>query len=306
MEKLQDILDSLPPSIRSALQFASTAKGAVAVLGYACLLLCGLFALMLGMLLNRYITGSGISSPNVSQVQDIGINSSGGKTPLGSFAVINRRNIFGKAPAPAPEKAPEPVKKSDLKLRLVGTNTAVKERMFAIIEDIKKKEQDIFKIGEEIFNTGAKVEEVLAETVKVRRGAELITLQLGKGSSSGSDSGGSESSISSNSDNTEFTVAEDELNQALANLPRLLSQARAVPFFRNGKSIGMRLFAIRRGSLYEKLGLKNGDIVLSVNENSLSDPSQALKLFEELKSERSIGVVVERNGGEQELSYSIE
>ena len=44
-----------------------------------------------------------------------------------------------------------------------------------------------------------------------------------------------------------------------------------------GQSIGMRLFAIRTGSLYEKLGLKNGDIILAVNENSLSDPAQAFE-----------------------------
>jgi len=304
LEKLQDMLDSLPPGIRSALQFASTAKGAVSVVGYACLLLCGLFALMIGMLLNRFVTGSGLSAPNIAQVQNIGVGTQGGKIPLGNFSVINRRNIFGKAPSPKPEKGPEPVKKTALKLRLVGTNTAVNNRKFAIIENAKNKEQDIFKIGEEIFDTSAKVEEVLADSVKLRRGGELETLKIEDGVSSSSSSD-SESSIEANADNTEFSVDEGELNEALANLPRLLSQARAVPFFRNGKSIGMRLFAIRRGSLYEKLGLKNGDIVLSVNDNSLSDPSQALKLFEELKNERSIGVVVERNGGQQDLSYSI-
>ena len=57
--------------------------------------------------------------------------------------------------------------------------------------------------------------------------------------------------------------------------------------------------------MYEKLGLKNGDIVKSINENNLSDPSQALKLFEQLKSERSIGVKLERDGAPRELKYSI-
>ena len=110
---------------------------------------------------------------------------------------------------------------------------------------------------------------------------------------------------SASDDQTEFSVAEDELSAALANLPQLLSQARAVPYFRNGQSIGMRLFAIRSGSMYEKLGLKNGDIVLSVNENSLSDPAQALKLFEQLKSERSINVKLERNSQNMDMRYAI-
>ena len=67
----------------------------------------------------------------------------------------------------------------------------------------------------------------------------------------------------------------------------------------------MRLFAIRRDSLYEKLGLKNGDILTAVNENNLSDPSQALKIFEQLKNERSINVKLERNGENKDLHYAI-
>ncbi len=102
-----------------------------------------------------------------------------------------------------------------------------------------------------------------------------------------------------------FSIADDEISSALANLPQLLSQARAVPYFRNGTSIGMRLFAIKPESLYEKLGLKNGDIILSVNENSLSDPAQALKLFEQLKTERAINVKLERNSQVSEMRYSI-
>ena len=53
------------------------------------------------------------------------------------------------------------------------------------------------------------------------------------------------------------------------------------------------------------LGLKNGDIIKFVNNNPMTDPAQALKLFEQLKSERSIGVKVERIGQDVDLSYSI-
>ena len=68
----------------------------------------------------------------------------------------------------------------------------------------------------------------------------------------------------------------------------------------------MRLFAIRKDSLYEKLGLKNGDIITSVNDSSLSNPAEALKLFEKLKSEREISVKLERNGEKKSLEYSID
>jgi general secretion pathway protein C len=67
----------------------------------------------------------------------------------------------------------------------------------------------------------------------------------------------------------------------------------------------LRLFAIKTGSLYEKVGLRNGDILKSINGNSLGDISQALKLFEKLKEERSITLLLERAKKEREFRYTI-
>jgi len=65
------------------------------------------------------------------------------------------------------------------------------------------------------------------------------------------------------------------------------------------------MFAIKTDSLYEKIGLKNADILKTVNGNNLGDLTQALKLFEQLKSERSLSLVLEREGTELEFKYEI-
>lgn len=226
--------------------------------------------------------------------------------PFSSYAVISQRNIFG-VDKSSSEATPQQAAVTSLGLRLVGTNVSSNAASFAIIEDTKSKNQDVFDLNEMVFDQ-AKLVAVTQEHVKLERNGRIELLELDEGSGSSSASGGdSESSVQSlNADQTEFSVAESELTDALANLPRLLSQARAVPYFRNGKSVGMRLFAIRRGSLYEKLGLKNGDIIKEVNNSSLSDPAQALKLFEQLKNERSVYVKTERAGQDLELRYSIQ
>lgn len=225
------------------------------------------------------------------------------RSPLSSYSSISSRNIFAAVSKDEPEekKAPEPV--TNLQLRLVGTNVGSNSSPFAIIENTSKREQDVFDLKESVFGQ-AKLVEVLQESVKLDRNGKIEILVLQESDQKSSSSGSGIESL--NEDQTDFSVAESELEDALANLPRLLSQARAVPYFRNGKSVGMRLFAIRRGSLYEKLGLKNGDIIKEVNENSLTDPAQALKLFEQLKSERSIQVKVERSGQDTQLRYAID
>lgn len=216
--------------------------------------------------------------------------------PQSSYDIITQRNIFGAGKAS--QSAPvvnQPISK--LKLQLVGVNLS-KGNEYAIIEDTARKQQDVFALNETIFGQ-AKLLEVFPESVKIETNGKIETLVLLEGSLGGGDD---DSSVG---DGDDFNVDEGELSEAMANLPRLLSQARAVPYFRNGKSVGMRIFAIRKGSLYEKLGLQNGDIIKSVNDNSLSDPSQALKIFEQLKDQRSINVQLERKGLEKEQHYTV-
>jgi general secretion pathway protein C len=219
-----------------------------------------------------------------------------------SYQVILSRNLFGST-APPPKETPPPSPVAKPKLRLVGTNPQKSHGGFAIIEDQNKNEQDVFNVSEQVFTFG-KLIEVNSDYVKLEYPDRVDTLEIEDGKGAVPSGSPLEDTPPAN-DQTDFTVSEAELNDALGNLPLLLSQARAVPYFRNGQSIGMRLFAIRSGSMYEKLGLQNGDIITSVNESSLSDPTQALRLFEQLKSERNIGVKMERNGAARESRYSI-
>lgn len=223
--------------------------------------------------------------------------------PQSSYQVIQQRNLFGLEidSKSSPVEAKPVANQEELKLRLVGTHINQQSDIFAIVEDEKKHDQDVFEVGDEVFGR-AKLLAIDKDKIRIDVNGDIIELIMEEGSSDSS--GSSRSGNGSESEDT-FTVSEADLNEALDNLPQLLSQARAVPYFRNGQSIGMRLFAIRKGSMYEKLGLRNGDIIMSVNENNVGDPAQALKIFEKLKSERDIELVVERAGVEKTLNYSI-
>lgn len=285
-------------AIKLPTKFSLGAREAAQAFGIICLVAAVGFALNAGRAWTK------VEQIKIPQLELGGESVSTDDSPktlakLESYDIISRRNLF-KAEAAQPNKAvAQPV--SQLKLRLVGTEVSSGRAPFAIIEDGTKNEQDVFEINESLFGQ-AKLVEIFPESVRIEHNGKIETLLLEEGTEGAASVGGGESPAE---DETEFTVPEAELSEALSNLPLLLSQARAVPYFQNGQSVGMRLFAIRRGSMYEKLGLKNGDIVKSINENNLSDPSQALKLFEQLKSERSIGVKLERDGAPRELKYSI-
>lgn len=266
---------------------------AVFLLGKVCLLTAVVLSYSAGDLMRR----AGVVALPSAEVQIASEKKQAQRAPLSSYSVISTSNIFGTPPAAAPKVVAPPTK---LKLRLVGTNLGT--RQFAIIENQAKNEQDVFDQNELVFGQ-ARLVEILADRVHldVNGRREILIFEEGAPRVGAP----TESAREVEEGQTDFTVEETELNDALSNLPVLISQVRAVPYFRDGQSIGMRLFALRRDSLWEKIGLKNGDILLAVNDNSLSDPSQALKIFEQLKSERSINVKLERNGSPTELRYNI-
>jgi general secretion pathway protein C len=215
-----------------------------------------------------------------------------------NWKIISDTKVFGTLGGPpvATNTAPPP---SPLSLTLIGTFVTDGQEPYAIIEDKKKQTQDMFLLGDSIFEQ-ATLKKIHQDRVEIERLGKLEVLRL-------DDFGGGDSptgdGISSNGD--DFVVDEAELDKGLENLPLLLTQARAVPYFKDGRSIGLRLFAIKTGSLYEKIGLKNGDILKSINGNSLADITQALKLFEQLKQERSINLVLEREKQDREFKYTI-
>lgn len=103
-----------------------------------------------------------------------------------------------------------------------------------------------------------------------------------------------------------FLVSRSEIDSNLANLSRILTQARAVPNFENGIPMGYKLFQIVPGSIYDQLGLKNGDIIAGLNGEPVNDPGKAFEMLNELKTTNHLELNVRRDGREQTMIYDIQ
>src|SRR5205823_4874116 len=91
-----------------------------------------------------------------------------------------------------------------------------------------------------------------------------------------------------------YEVQQDEVNKALNNLAELSTQARIVPAFEGGKTVGFKLFSIRPGSLYSKIGLQNGDVITRINGYEMTDPAKGLEIYTKLKDAKSVTVDMKR------------
>jgi general secretion pathway protein C len=104
----------------------------------------------------------------------------------------------------------------------------------------------------------------------------------------------------------QFSVERSSFDAKTQNLGSILQQAKAVPHLsESGEFDGFRLEFIQKGSVFEQLGLRPGDIIQEVNGQAIDNPSKAVELYNQLRTESSIQVQIVRGGRTETLSYSI-
>lgn len=241
--------------------------------------------------------------------------------PASYYALIDKRDIFNSAKpvevAP-PEATPAP---TQLRLKLWGVALQEGSDAYCVIEDEKKRTQGVYKIDDEVPG-GATVKTVAWDHVVLLNGGQEEVLELQDTTKPMSGVAAAVRSVASPQrpssgmatavtgvkmvSENEYVVDRSEVDNALENMSQLFTQIRAVPHFEGGESTGFRLFAIRRGSLFDKIGLKNGDIIRNINGQPMNDPTKALALLEELRNVSDLTVQVTRNRQDKTLSYSVQ
>ena len=108
------------------------------------------------------------------------------------------------------------------------------------------------------------------------------------------------------SDVVTIELAEESVRHYLANLPELLSSARATPRYRNTgfgqQSIeGFEIDQIKTGGIVEQMGLKNGDVILELNGQPLDSLASVIRLFGQAQGMTQSRMTVLRNG--QRLTF---
>ena len=103
----------------------------------------------------------------------------------------------------------------------------------------------------------------------------------------------------------EYNIEGSYLDNTLANLGEVMTQARIVPSFSNGKANGFKLFSIRPNSIYAKIGLQNGDVIQKVNGYEINSPEKGLELFQKLRDGRSVNLELMRRGQVFSQNYTI-
>jgi general secretion pathway protein C len=104
----------------------------------------------------------------------------------------------------------------------------------------------------------------------------------------------------------QYKVPQSDVDEVVANLNTVATQARIVPSFEGGKANGFKLFSIRPGSVYTKIGIQNGDVINRINGYEITSPDKALEVYSKLQNSKEITVDVTRRGQKVTMSYGIQ
>lgn len=102
-----------------------------------------------------------------------------------------------------------------------------------------------------------------------------------------------------------FRVERSAVESILERTTELLRSLKIRRARTDGKVVGFELRRVAPGTSLDVLGLKNGDVIQSINGFELTGPAQALQAYARLRAADNIHVKALRNGVPIELEYRI-
>jgi general secretion pathway protein C len=225
------------------------------------------------------------------------------------YSAILKNNPFG---FPAGELTPLSAAKgqtaSQSDVSLVGTVAGRRDLSYAVFAD-KTGQQQIFRVGEEVFGLGTldKVEKdrVLLSSHGRKTEIPLTDIVAVKEIKTEYSPSASNGSFGKRTGPSTYVVDQQKVLQAIAKPDQLLTDARFVPNIVDGKQQGFSLREVKPGGIYASLGLRNGDVLLRINQYNISNPEAALQAFNALKGIDRAELDIIRQGAKMSMTYQI-
>ncbi len=220
-------------------------------------------------------------------------------------STITRRNLFkatldshsvGKAQSDPKVK----LKKTKLRLALWGTVEGDNESdCWAVIEDKSKRDQSLFKVGDQIH--GAQIKEISRnKVILIVDGKDQVLEASVKASSTVF----SKPSGKVNEHSPPPKFVKIAIKGEMEDPGALVRSMKARPYLKNGQPSGLLVYGIRPGSDIMALGLKNGDIIQAINGMDITNTNNLNTATESLDISQDIRISLSRRGQAQEVSFN--
>lgn len=219
--------------------------------------------------------------------------------------LVASAHLFGEASAAqATQQAPptqplEDLAETDLSLTLKGTIASARGgESIAIIAD-SRDEEKIYGLRDTVA-AGTTLHAVYTDRVVLNRSGALEVLKLPKEFPNSAPRGRRSANTATRTSLAPPSTSSIQ-NVIAQNVTKLADVIRPTPYFVNGQQQGYRVYPGRNRRQFAALGLRPGDLIKDIDGAALTDPQQAMQIFQSLGTAEQVSVTVERNGQPETL-----
>jgi general secretion pathway protein C len=240
---------------------------------------------------------------------------------LPAFAPILEKGLFGKATQgkltpvaqanaaqkPGAVAAPAPAVGD---LTLLGTAVGSFRETFALVAQGSTHEERVFRLGENVFSAGplVSVRKDVAEILVGGRRVKIMTPNApgsqpaGQQMQAAPQPGGG---LAAQTGAGNYVVDQRALNAALDNIGQAMTDARLLPSMKDGKVEGFRASEVKPQGIFGTIGIRNGDVLVKMNDFPIDSPEKAIQSFGSLKGQSKIKLDLIRDGQPTTFNYDI-
>lgn len=239
-----------------------------------------------------------------------------------TFGPILERGLFGKATqgrltpivqtapaAGAQASAPPPVAVNDL--ILLGTAVGSFRETFALVLKSSTHEERVFRLGDTVFSAGPLVS-VKKDVAEILVGGKRVKILTPTAAAEAAATAAvppaaapAPGGLAASAGAGNYIIDQRALNAALDNIGQAMTDARLLPSMKDGKVEGFRATEVKPQGIFGTVGIKNGDILLRMNDFPIDSPEKAIQSFASLKGQSRIKLDLIRDGQPTTFNYDI-
>ena len=182
-----------------------------------------------------------------------------------------------------------------LGLKLVGTAvTDDPSQNFAIIEHQSTGNQGAYREGDRLGEVLIKKIRSGSVVIGTKMGEQILT--MGSGTSAGRPPSSGEVAH----------LDRKEVDSTLADQMQFMREIGVRPRFEGGRPAGFVIYSIEPESIFARMGLEDGDVIVGVNGKSFATTQPTMEFYGALKKGGTVSLEIKREDSKMELHFEIQ
>ena len=189
---------------------------------------------------------------------------------------------------------PALINAQDLGLKLVGTAVSDDPRLsYAVIETQSNSQQKPYREGDQVGEILIKKILLGKVVIQTPKGEALLSMR------------GSESTASVSQPRPAARIDRKEVDTTLPDYKHLMEQISVRPQFEAGRANGFVIYSLEPGSIFARMGLRDGDVIQGINGRTFTTTQPVLDFYDALKEGGTVSLEIQRDESKQKLLFEI-